>query len=299
MEDCCCGSSCDIEITLDGGRNPASDPLMGAVDDDTDGTNLGGWAGLNGHIAVECRPPIYIDGGVGSTIPPHVTHPPVTSDSAGKPLEISVALLISGGKATPKVEIFDDATNASVGSGAGSTAVQGNTSVSVTIPAVKLWSPEARNLYRAVVTLHTTSDADAGGDSAVDVTSTRFGVRTITTDGKYSFLLNGQRVFLAGYGDDAIYPLTVSPPRTKDPYEKKVKLAHELGFNFVRHHSGIGVGTEYFEAADECKAQHPPSHNGALDHSCAAVRSCRGHHGVAGAGLRLLPLLEGGERLRH
>ena len=34
-------------------------------------------------------------------------------------------------------------------------------------------------------------------------------------------------------------------------YEQKVKLAHELGFNFVRHHSGIGVGPEYFDAADE------------------------------------------------
>ena len=75
VEDCCCGSSCDIEVTLDGGRNPAIDPLMGAVDDDTDGTNLGGWAGLNGHVAIECRPPIYIDGGVANVIPPHVTHP--------------------------------------------------------------------------------------------------------------------------------------------------------------------------------------------------------------------------------
>lgn len=61
VEDCCCGSSCDIEVTLDGGRNPQVDPLMGAVDDDTDGTNLGGWAGLNGHVAIECRPPVFID----------------------------------------------------------------------------------------------------------------------------------------------------------------------------------------------------------------------------------------------
>lgn len=45
--------------------------------------------------------------------------------------------------------------------------------------------------------------------------------------------------------------MTVSPPRTKAAYVPKVQMAHELGFNFVRHHSGIGVGTEYFDAADE------------------------------------------------
>jgi hypothetical protein len=249
VEDCCCGSSCAIEITLDGGRNPKSDALMGATDDDTDGTNLGGWAGLNGHVAIECRPPVYIDGGVGSVIPPHVTHPPVTTASAGKPLEISVALEIAGGKAVPTVEIFDWATNASVATGAGAAAVQGNTTVTVALPAVKLWSPEERNLYVAVVSISTGGGADAA--AAVDVVSTRFGVRTITTDGAYQFLLNGQRIFLAGYGDDAIFPLTVSAPRTQAEYEPKVKLAHELGFNFVRMHSGIGVGPEYFDAADE------------------------------------------------
>ena len=247
VEDCCCGSSCDIEVTLDGGRNPHVDPLMGAVDDDTDGTNLGGWAGLNGHVAIECRPPVFIDGGTASMIPPHVTHPPVSTASAGKPLEISVALQISGGKAVPKVEIVDAATNETVSTSAATAASQGNTTVKVTVPAIKLWSPEDRNLYYAVVSIHAT----AGVDSVLDTVTTRFGVRTITTDGKYQFLLNGQRVFLAGYGDDAIYPLTVSPPRTKAPYEQKVKLAHELGFNFVRHHSGIGVGWEYFDAADE------------------------------------------------
>ena len=221
---------------------------------------------------MECRPPVYIDGGVGSVIPPHVTHPPVTTASAGKPLEISVALDIAGGEATPTVEVFDWATNASVATGTGAAAVQGNATVTVTLPAVKLWSPEQRNLYVAVVSLST-------GGSAVDAVTTRFGVRTITTDGGYQFLLNGQRVFLAGYGDDAIYPLTVSPPRTKEAYEPKVKLAHGLGFNFVRHHSGIGVGPEYFDAADEWGIMVSPELSCACKRDTAApataVRSAR------------------------
>ena len=42
----------------------------------------------------------------------------VTTASAGQPVVISVALEISGGSGTPSVEIFDVATNASVGTGA-------------------------------------------------------------------------------------------------------------------------------------------------------------------------------------
>jgi len=71
-------SSVEVEITLDGDRpcdaGGCSDSLMGAMDDDTDGTNLGGWAGLNGFVNIECRPPTYIDGGVANVIPPLVTH---------------------------------------------------------------------------------------------------------------------------------------------------------------------------------------------------------------------------------
>ena len=43
--------------------------------------------------------------GVGNIMPPHVTHPPVTTASAGKPLTISVAFLVSGGSAAASVEV--------------------------------------------------------------------------------------------------------------------------------------------------------------------------------------------------
>ena len=93
------GARIEIEIALDGGRDPQVDPLMGACDLDTDGTGIGGWAGLNGHVAIECRPPVYLDGGVGNVVPPHVQHPPVTAASAGRPLELSVGFVVSGGSA--------------------------------------------------------------------------------------------------------------------------------------------------------------------------------------------------------
>ena len=236
MEDCCCGSSCEIEVALDGDRpcdkGGCPDALMGAADEDTDGTNLGGWAGLNGHVSVQCRPKVFIDGGIGNIIPPHVTHPPVTTASAGKPLELTVAFTISGGAATAHLQILDNTSGTPVPVAAvSSTAPQtGNATLMVTIPTVKLWSPEQRALYTAVVSIGGSGIAAAA--TVTDSATTRFGVRSVTVSGP-KLLLNGQRVFLAGYGDDSIYPMTVSPPRDKAVYAAKVQFAHEHGFNFV------------------------------------------------------------------
>ena len=52
---CSADSGCEVEITLDGDRNAAIDGLIGAADLDTDGTGLGGWAGLNGHVQIYCK----------------------------------------------------------------------------------------------------------------------------------------------------------------------------------------------------------------------------------------------------
>jgi beta-galactosidase/beta-glucuronidase len=195
----------EIEITLDGGRpcnkGGCADALMGAQDDDTDGTGLGGWAGLNGHVAVECRPPVFIDGGVGSIVPPHIQHPPVTASSAGKPLTLSADFVISGGAAMAAVQIVDNSsgTPVVVAHNQSMAPLRGCVSLQVTLPAVKLWSPEQRALYTAVVSIWIGSPGSKLPAGAVDSASTRFGVRTIIADG-YKLMLNGQRVFLAGYG---------------------------------------------------------------------------------------------------
>lgn len=197
-KDCCCGSTCEVEISLDGNRacdaGGCADALMGCMDDDIDPQGPGPWAGLNGHVAIECRPATYIDGGVGNIMPPHVTHPPVTTDNAGKPLTISVAILISGGAAPASVQILDNSTGTPVpvaSSAASTKPVAGNVTLHVTIPQVKLWSPENRSLYTAVVTL-------GSGSTPLDQATTRFGVRTVTVSDGYKLMLNGHRMFLAG-----------------------------------------------------------------------------------------------------
>eukprot|EP01048_Picozoa_sp_COSAG05_P011443 COSAG05_NODE_1078_length_5954_cov_7.170794_5_plen_370_part_00 len=215
-----CHSSpgCVVEITLDGNRpcdkGGCADALMGCMDDDIDAQGPGAWAGLNGHVTLECRPCVYLDGGVGNIIAPHVTHPPVTTASAGKPLAVSVAFLVSGGSAQASLHIIDNSTGTPVTvahSTPSDTKVTGNVTLHATIPAVALWSPEMRALYTAVISL--------GPPSApVDTATTRFGVRSVHVDG-YKLMLNGQRLFLAGYGDDAIYPMTIAAPRDKDVCE--------------------------------------------------------------------------------
>jgi hypothetical protein len=217
----------EIEIALDGDRpcdgGGCPDAMIGAPEDDTDGTGLGGWAGLNGHVSIECQPKVYINGGVGNIVPPHVTHPPVVAASEGRPLEIAVRFLISGGSAIASVRILESHTGREVASSPLVTPPQiGNVTLKATIPSVKLWSPEERNLYTAVVSISIGPSEPVMVDSA----TTGFGVRTVAVVG-HKLMLNGRRVYLAGYGDDAIYPMTVSPPRDKAEYEKKVQFAHE------------------------------------------------------------------------
>ena len=55
---------------------------------------------------------------------------------------------------------------------------------------------------------------------------------------------------VVGYGDDAIYPMSVSPPVNFSFYKERLQFARSLGMNFVRHHSHI-LPIEYFDAACE------------------------------------------------
>ena len=64
------------------------------------------------------------------------------------------------------------------------------------------------------------------------------------------FFLNNQPLYLPGYGDDSIYPETLSAPVDRNFYRPRVKKMRALGFNYVRHHSHF-LPAEYFDAACE------------------------------------------------
>lgn len=112
----------------------------------------------------------------------------------------------------------------------------------IVIPNPKLWTPDSPYLYRLRAELIV-------GSKTVDSVLERFGMREVRVEGK-RIILNGKPIFLRGYGDDCIYPLTVSPPASKEHYLKELRRAKSYGFNFARHHTWIPL-PEHLDAADE------------------------------------------------
>ncbi|MCG2661727.1 MAG: hypothetical protein L6437_15955 [Kiritimatiellae bacterium] len=106
---------------------------------------------------------------------------------------------------------------------------------------VKLWSPKAPHLYEAEISI-------MEGNEIVDSVSTRFGMREFTISARKLYL-NGERLFLRGYGDDAIFPDTHCPPVDIDYYRKSLQVAKSYGFNYVNQY--YTAVPEFFEAADE------------------------------------------------
>jgi beta-galactosidase len=106
------------------------------------------------------------------------------------------------------------------------------------IPDAKLWSPQSPALYTLRVT--------APGQ---DTVTTRFGMRELKVEGG-RFVLNGRPLFLRGYGDDCIFPNTIAPPVDREEYRRRLSIARDFGFNYVRHHSWVPP-PEYLDVADE------------------------------------------------
>ena len=104
------------------------------------------------------------------------------------------------------------------------------------------WSPEHPNLYTAKVEL-------VRNGRVVQVRRERFGVRKLEVVGR-EFHLNGKPVFLRGFGDDHVYPLTGMTPADRSVHRAHLAKARAAGFNFVRLHTHCEL-PEYFEAADE------------------------------------------------
>ncbi|MGH9328612.1 MAG: glycoside hydrolase family 2 protein [Terriglobia bacterium] len=114
--------------------------------------------------------------------------------------------------------------------------------VPIDLNPFRSWSPEHPFLYRAEVQLEQ-------GGKEIDGWVERFGVRKIERRGP-DFFLNGRRYFFRGFGDDYIYPLTVSSPPSREYHKQHLELAHSYGFNYIRQHTHVDT-PEYFEAADE------------------------------------------------
>ena len=120
------------------------------------------------------------------------------------------------------------------------------TGTEMVIPVVlnpfRPWSPEHPFLYKAEVRLEQRGEEL---DSWVE----RFGVRSIQRCGP-DLCLNGKPCLLRGFGDDYVYPLTLSSPPSVEYHKRHLEIARSYGFNYVRHHTHAET-PEYYQAADE------------------------------------------------
>ncbi|MFO1497753.1 MAG: glycoside hydrolase family 2 TIM barrel-domain containing protein [Verrucomicrobiota bacterium] len=218
-----------VAVRVDARRNRARDPLMGCFD--TLDFLYITWGGLYRPVTLEATErdrfgDIFIL--------------PRLADSTA---EMRIHL---EGPRPGAVTILADAADAegSPAASAKTKLVAGEADAVLQLPIVRprLWSPTSPHLYTARLSL-------LDGERTVDARSIRFGMREFQVAGG-KFLLNGQPIFLRGYGDDCIFPTTICPPADKALLKQRLAAARSYGFNYVRHHSWIPP-EEYLEAADE------------------------------------------------
>lgn len=254
------GGMLSIRLMVNSTRALGTDGLVGEEDLITDGTNFGGWGGLGGHVRLEAR------SNDGWMIDPWIRH--AVADSF-KTATLNATITVSSVTKQPLVlrASFLDGKNKTVGNASSSCefGAAGQAVTSCSIPDIQvdspaLWSPRSPVQYTALLELVTASGV------VVDHQSVKFGIRRLDTIG-YHWKLNGLSLYLHGYGDDSIYPETVSPPLNRSLYASRLSFAKSLGMNFVRHHSHI-LPDEYFEAACEAgmliSAEFPIAYGGIL-----------------------------------
>ncbi|MFA6110394.1 MAG: sugar-binding domain-containing protein [Candidatus Latescibacterota bacterium] len=114
--------------------------------------------------------------------------------------------------------------------------------VSIPVPALKPWSPDAPHLYRVDLAL-------VQDGRTLDALSERTGFVALATAGK-QIRVNDQPYYLRGSGDFLSCPETGCPDPDRERWRRRLRALREYGYNYVRCQSYV-YGPEYYEAADE------------------------------------------------
>ncbi len=225
------GSDNTIAIRVDSAQDWSIDALTGAFDL-IDYMDLS-WGGIWRHVRLEARDAAYIE---SAFVQPKVSAGRVDVEVELRSLETLRRALV--------LEVIDPKGRV-VAKGEWPVLVSAAGSVeraSLDVPHPALWSPNHPALYRIRATL-------AADGRTADRWEDRFGMREIEIRGP-DIYLNGQRLFLHGYGDDTIYPETIVPPAEHATHRERFARVKEFGLNYVRHHSTVPPA-EYFDVADE------------------------------------------------
>jgi hypothetical protein len=223
------GDTITIVVRVDARRMRDVDPLMGCLDT-LDFLYLT-WGGIHQPVTLEAVAATWLD---------DIFILPRLADSSAE-IRLSIAGPEIGRLKVAAVIL--DGRNTEVASMESPLARDSREiALMARIPSFKPWAPQSPHLYTARVRL-------LRDGLVLDERSVRFGMREFQTAGR-QFLLNHQPIFLRGYGDDCIFPITICPPADKALLRTRLTLAHDYGFNFVRHHSWTPP-EDYLDAADE------------------------------------------------
>ncbi len=108
-----------------------------------------------------------------------------------------------------------------------------------------LWDTDTPHLYAIEASL--SDGLDEGG--AVDLLSSNFGMRSISTSSSGHLLLNGKILYLRGALDQDYYPELIYTPFSDDELDSQFVKARHMGLNCLRTHIKI-TDPRYYDAAD-------------------------------------------------
>jgi hypothetical protein len=184
----------------------------------------GDWGGFHGHVHLVVRNRV----GLSARDSLQITTPGVPPDG-----RVGVHVTPTNGSQThpgdsASFTIRKAGSNSVVARGTAVASADGtfNITARVSAESLVLWDLETPQLYVATVTIQ-----DQSGQALAAVNES-FGFRSFSTSGM-SFLLNGEPIFLSGYGDDNIFPLTYAPPTERTWYDKKFRLAKQVSAAIV------------------------------------------------------------------
>lgn len=205
------GETATVVVQVDN-RRPSRKGLMSAMHR---------WGGIYRDVELEATPQTFIDDAW------------VRGDFDAKAAEAHVTVC---GMDSCKVRLSVEGKSVEAERAVGETVLR------LPLDSFRPWSPEHPNLYTAKVEI-------VRNGCAIHVRHERFGVRKLEVAGK-EFRLNGKPIFLSGFGDDHVYPITGMTPADRSVHRAHLAKARSAGFNFARLHTHCEV-PEYFEAADE------------------------------------------------
>lgn len=198
----------------------------------------GNWNGLAGALRLEAEAPVYVGAlqvypdvrGKSARVTAHIVN------RLGQPGQANVTVTVdgpgvSGARAAAQTEVAPEGAQVqlTVELGAGA----------------QTWSEYTPALYRLAVRL----DANVARRDFSAQKETTFGLREVGTSGT-QITLNGERIFLRGTLECAIFPLTGFPPTDVPAWKRLLGVVRSYGLNHLRFHSNCPPEAA-FQAADE------------------------------------------------